>query len=149
MAELSLFFRVLPEPLSRKAVLAYRKDAGWDATATTNASQDPRGQVQWVAVEFGNRQVGVARLELAPPQFCYVADLVIVRNFRGRGVGRWFVRHIEQYCRLFGIRRLLLEGAAGTADFYAALGFGADPALPSLLKKEIPVLQAKAMLPER
>ena len=107
-----LQFRPLKAPLSNKALEAYRKDAAWSAPLPKNTAQDARGKIQWVSVEWKAKQIGIARLELAPPEFCYLSELIISSKFRGRGVGRWFMARIEQYCHAQGIRRLLLEAGA-------------------------------------
>ncbi|HEX7986826.1 MAG TPA: GNAT family N-acetyltransferase [Duganella sp.] len=142
-----LQFVPLKAPLSNKALLAYRKDAAWSSPLPTTTAQDARGKVQWVSVEWKTKQIGIARLELAPPEFCYLSELIVSSKFRGRGVGRWFMARIEQYCHAQGIRRLLLESGDGTESFYKAQGFVADPLLPNLLKKNINPLQRKMFLP--
>jgi GNAT superfamily N-acetyltransferase len=145
--ELTLSFHPLSAPLSDKALRAYRKDAGW-TVPLLHADQQLRGKIQWVAVEANGRQVGVARLELAPPEFCYVADLIITSRYRGRGIGRWFLKQIEQYCGGYGIRRLLLQAHAGTESFYELHSFVQDPLVPSFLKKDINPFQRKLFIPE-
>jgi GNAT superfamily N-acetyltransferase len=142
-----LQFRPLKAPLSNKALEAYRKDASWSAPPPSQTAQDARGKIQWVSVEWNAKQIGVARLELAPPEFCYLSELIISSKFRGRGVGRWFMGRIEQYCHAQGIRRLLLEAGDGTESFYKTQAFVTDPLLPKLLKKDINPFQRKMFLP--
>lgn len=142
-----LQFRPLKAPLSNKALEAYRKDGNLSGTRPKPSSADARGKVQWVSVEWKAKQIGIARLELAPPEFCYLSELIISSKFRGRGVGRWFMARIEQYCHAQGIRRLLLEAADGTESFYKAQAFVADPLLPNLLKKDINPFQRKMFVP--
>jgi GNAT superfamily N-acetyltransferase len=148
MSQLPLIFRPLPEALSAKKILAFHKDAGWTGKIAPPAAPDPRGIVQWVAVELGQRQIAVVRLELAPPEFCIVGDLIIKKDYRGQGIGQWFIRAIEQYCASRGIRRLLLQPASGSEGFYASLGFHADPMLPAMLKKDISLFRPKMVLPQ-
>jgi GNAT superfamily N-acetyltransferase len=146
MTKLPLVFRPLQEALSDKKILAFRKDAGWkDKIGPTY--KDPRGVVQWVAVELGKHQIAIARLELAPPEFCYVADLIIKKDYRGQGIGHWFMRAIEQYCAERGIRRLLLQATAESEEFYESLNFHADPMVPTMLKKDIPLFRPKMLMP--
>jgi len=142
-----LQFRPLKAPLSNKALEAYRKDASWTAPLPKQAAQDSRGKVQWVSVEWKAKQIGIARLELAPPEFCFLSELIISSKFRGRGVGRWFMARIEQYCHAQGILRLLLKAGDGTESFYKAQAFVADPLLPDLLKKDINPFQRKMFMP--
>jgi GNAT superfamily N-acetyltransferase len=144
----SLSFRPLSAPLSDKVLLAFRKDAGWtnrDIAAIDKAGQ-PGGLVQWVTVESGKRRVAIARLELAPPQFCFVSDLIVLREHRGRGVGEWFMKQIEHHCLDQGIPRVLLQPMADNRAFYEKLDFVADPLVAGFLKKEIRPRQ-RGMLP--
>lgn len=142
-----LQFRPLKAPLSNKALLAYRKDADADGALPQRAAQDVRGKVRWVSVEANGKQIGVARLELAPPEFCFVSELIISSKFRGQGIGHWFMTRIEQYCLGLGIRRLLLEAGDGTDAFYKSQSFMPDPHMPSVLKKDIYPFQRKAFIP--
>lgn len=143
----SLAFRPLSAPLSEKILLAFRKDAGWSNRDTDALGAGGLGGVvQWVTVESGKKRIGIARLELAPPQFCFVSDLIVLREHRGRGVGEWFMGQIEQHCRGLGIPRVLLQPMADNQGFYEKLDFVADPLVAGFLKKEIRPL-ARRMLP--
>lgn len=143
----ALTFRPLAKPPT-KLLRTLRRDAGWPATDPGDHAQpNPLGRVQWVSVEAARDTIGIARLELAPPEFCYVADLIVASKHRGQGVGRWFLQHIEQYCAGAGIRRLLLQAAADTETFYAALQFAPDPRAPGFLKKELNPFQRRMFLP--
>jgi GNAT superfamily N-acetyltransferase len=144
---LELQFRPLKAPVSSKALADYRKDGNLPAPPPRTTPQDARGKVQWVSVEVKNKQIGIARLELAPPQFCFVTDLIVLSKFRGQGVGSWFLGKIEQYCLGVGIRRLLLEAAEGTDAFYASQGFAIDPLVPTLLKKDLNPTLRKMFVP--
>lgn len=140
-------FRLLPAPPSPKTLAAFREDAGWPTAIADGTLHDPHAHIQWACVENGQRRIGIVRLELAPPQFCYIGDLIIHSQFRGQGIGPWFVQRIEQYCHTLGIRRLLLQAHPGTEAFYAGLGFAPDPYVPSFLKRDINPLQARMFLP--
>lgn len=129
-----------------KRLRAYRQEAEW-ADPPQRAAADPRGRVLWVSVQVGREEIGIARLELAAPEFCFLSELIIRRNWRGKGAGRWFVQRIERYCAALGIRRLVLEAAPGSEAFYASLQFAANPRLPTMLSKELPLLQAKMFVP--
>jgi N-acetylglutamate synthase-like GNAT family acetyltransferase len=144
---LDLEFRPLKAPLSAKALDAYRKDASMSGAMPRKTAENARGKVQWVSVEHNKKQIGVARLELAPPEFCYVSELIISSKFRGQGIGHWFMTRIEQYCLGLGIRRLLLEAGDGTDAFYKSQAFVADPLVPNMLKKEINPFQRKMFIP--
>lgn len=144
---LELEFRPLAAPLSAKALEAYRKDAAMSGASPRKTAENVRGKLQWVSVEHKKKQIGIARLELAPPEFCYVSELIISSKFRGQGIGHWFMTRIEQYCLGLGIRRLLLEAGDGTDAFYKSQAFVADPLVPNMLKKEINPFQRKMFIP--
>jgi GNAT superfamily N-acetyltransferase len=146
--QLHLVFRPLSAPLSDKILQAFRKDAGWGNRETPglDAAARPGGVVQWVTVESGKKRVGIARLELAPPQFCYVADLIVLQSHRGHGVGEWFMKQIEQYCLGLGVPRVLLRPLEDNRGFYEKLNFVPDPLVAGFLKKEILPMRRK-MLP--
>lgn len=147
MNHLNLQFRILPEPLTAKALTSFRKDAGWDSPILEGTLVDPKAMVRWACVETGQRRLGIVRLELAPPEFCYVGDLIIHSKFRGQGIGHWFIQHIEQYCRTLGIKRMMLHPHAGTEKFYAGLDFVPDARVPNFLKKDVNPLQRRMFLP--
>jgi len=139
MLETEIVFRPLAVPLSKKALRAFRRDAGWPAgdSKALSHNEDPRGKVQWVTVGRGKETIGIARLELAPPQFCYLSDLIISKAYRGKGVGNWFMKKIEQYCSQCGIPRVLLKPLEDTRGFYEKMNFVVDPNADMFLKKEI------------
>ena len=141
-----LQFIALQTSLPAKRLRAFRREAGWPETPSRSEAESC-GRVQWVSATIAQKQIGIARLELAPPAFCFVADLIISRDWRGRGVGHWFIEQIERYCASLGIQRLLLEAAPGTAPFYAALGFQPDHRVPAALCKNISPLQRKIFMP--
>jgi GNAT superfamily N-acetyltransferase len=140
----SLIFRPLAAPVSPKTLRAFRKDADWaPGNGDALTDQHPRGRVQWVTVESGKSTLGIARLELAPPEFCYLSELIILRVHHGKGVGQWFLKNIEQYCAQFGVRRLLLETVDSSRGFYEKMQFVSDPHVAGFLKKEINPFQRK------
>ncbi len=130
-----------------KALSAWRKNAGWSQPVLPHTLQHPHAEVRWVQVMAGKEPAGIARLELAPPEFCYVADFVIASKLRRQGVGSWFLHAIELYVGGFGIKRLVLQAQAGSEGFYAAHHFVDDPYVPNFLKKDLSPLQRKLFIP--
>ncbi|WP_343729184.1 GNAT family N-acetyltransferase [Duganella sp.] len=146
--DLDLLFRLLKTAPSTKVVMAFRRDADTEGALPRASAADARGKVQWVAVEHKNKQIGIARLELAAPEFCFVSELMILSQYRGQGIGHWIMKRIEQYALSIGIRRLLLEAGDGTDNFYKSQAFVTDPLLPRLLRKEINPFQPRLFSPQ-
>lgn len=137
-------FQVLARPLPKKTLQSFRRDAGWSANPERAPSGlPPGGKVQWVALEQDKERIGICRLELAAPQFCYVSELIIATGYRRQGFGRRFVKFIEQYCAQQHIERLLLWPAENTRGFYDSLYFIPDPKASGFLKKELNPFQRK------
>jgi GNAT superfamily N-acetyltransferase len=137
----------MPQTPTAKTLMAWRKDAGWSAPVQPHTLEHPTLAVRWVGVWDKRKQVAIARLELAPPEFCYVGDLIIAADFRRRGIGSWFLEAIEKYVGGHGIKRLLLEAEAGSEAFYKAHHFVCDPYVPRFLKKDLSPLQRKMFVP--
>jgi N-acetylglutamate synthase-like GNAT family acetyltransferase len=146
--DLDLQFRVLKTPPATKVVMAFRRDADAEGALPRASASDPRGKVQWVAVELKNKQIGIARLELAAPEFCFVSELMILSQYRGQGIGHWIMKRIEQYAHGLGIRRLLLVAGEGTDSFYKSQAFISDPLMPRMLRKDINPFQPKMFAPQ-
>ncbi len=141
-------FRALAVPVSKKVLHAFRRDAGWPVgdSKALGGSENSHGKVQWVTAERGKKTIGIARLELAPPQFCYLSDLIISSAYRGQGVGNLFMKYIEQYCSQFGIPRVLLKAHEDTKGFYEKMNFVPDPNAATFLKKEINPFHRKILV---
>jgi GNAT superfamily N-acetyltransferase len=70
----------------------------------------------------GGRQVGFARAITDRAVFAYLADVFVLPEHRGRGVGRLLVQSILDHPDLQGLRRLLLA-TKDAHGLYATFGF--------------------------
>jgi ribosomal protein S18 acetylase RimI-like enzyme len=130
----------LPEPsVPPRLLAAFRKDAGWTDIGEAAAQGAARSgsRVCWATARFNQKVVAIARLELAPPQFCYVSDLIVLGAYRKRGVGVWLMRQIEQHCLALQVPRVVLQARPESRAFYEKLHFVADPVAAGFLKKEL------------
>ncbi|TWD79428.1 acetyltransferase (GNAT) family protein [Kribbella amoyensis] len=73
-------------------------------------------------------QVGYARAVTDRATFAYIADVFVLPEYRGHGLGRFVVSTLLDHPDLQGLRRLMLA-TADAHDLYRAYGFGdlADP----------------------
>lgn len=74
------------------------------------------------------RQIAFARVITDRAVFGYLADVFVVPEFRGRGIGKGLVQAILAHPDLQGLRTILL-GTRDAHGLYAQFGFGpiADP----------------------
>lgn len=145
----SLTLHLLPALPSPKLLRDFRKDAGWHKATDADATRGglmPGSEVKWATVRAGQKTVGIARLELARPQFCYVSELVILKAYRGRGIGEWFMKQIELHCLQAGLPRVVLQPKEEARAFYEKLDFVADPLAAGFMKKDV-APQRRRVLP--
>lgn len=77
------------------------------------------------------RQVGFARAVTDRATFAYLADVFVVEEHRGRGLGAWLVETVLAHPELQGLRRWLLV-TRDAHELYLKFGFK-PPADPSRL----------------
>ncbi|HZO61319.1 MAG TPA: GNAT family N-acetyltransferase [Solirubrobacterales bacterium] len=75
------------------------------------------------------RQVGFARVVTDRAAIAYLADVFVVADHRGRGLGKWLIETVMAHSDLQGLRRFFL-GTADAHSLYERFGFRplADPA---------------------
>jgi GNAT superfamily N-acetyltransferase len=78
----------------------------------------------------GGEQVGFARVLTDRAAFAYLADVFVVEDHRGRGLGKWLVETVLSHRDLAGLRRIVL-GTKDAHSLYARYGF--EPADSSRL----------------
>lgn len=81
-----------------------------------------------LSLYLGDRQVGFARAVTDRATFAYVADVFVVEDQRGHGLGVWLVGTLLAHPELQGLRRWLL-GTRDAHGLYLKFGFKppADP----------------------
>jgi GNAT superfamily N-acetyltransferase len=68
-------------------------------------------------------QVGFARVVSDRAQFAYLADVYVLAQHRGRGLGKWLVECVLSHPDLAGMRRWMLA-TQDAHDLYRRFGFG-------------------------
>jgi GNAT superfamily N-acetyltransferase len=70
----------------------------------------------------GSRQVGFARVITDYATFAYLADVFVLEEFRGHGLGKWLVDVIIAHPDLQGLRRWMLA-TKDAHELYKRVGF--------------------------
>ena len=55
-----------------------------------------------------NRQIGFARVITDRATFAYLADVFVLDEFRGEGLGKWLIEVVVSHSELAGLRRWML-----------------------------------------
>lgn len=75
-------------------------------------------------VYAGDRQIGLGRVITDRATFAYLADVFIIDEFQGQGLGKWLMSCILNHPDLQGLRRLILA-TKDAHGLYAQFGFEA------------------------
>ena len=73
-------------------------------------------------VYHGQTQVGFARVITDRTTFAYLADVFVVEEHRGHGLGKWLIETIVTHPELTGLRRWILV-TRDAHDLYRKCGF--------------------------
>jgi ribosomal protein S18 acetylase RimI-like enzyme len=77
-----------------------------------------------VARSLDGRIVGMARVISDGHSDAYIQDVVVLKDYRGKGIGRELVRRLTQFCVERKIAWIGLVAEPGTQGMYEGLGFG-------------------------
>jgi ribosomal protein S18 acetylase RimI-like enzyme len=69
------------------------------------------------------KAVGMGRVLSDGVSDAYVQDLVVLPDYRGRGIGTMIVSTLLDHCKSAGVIWVALVAEPGTEPFYTALGF--------------------------
>ena len=76
--------------------------------------------------DHDGRQAGFARVITDFTTFAYLADVFILRPYRGQGLGKWLVECMLAHPELQGLRKWTLN-TLDAHRLYQRFGFGPDP----------------------
>ncbi len=69
-----------------------------------------------------NRQIGFARVVTDSATFAYLADVFVLPEHRGNGLGKWLIECVVSHPELQGLRRWML-GTRDAHGLYRQFGF--------------------------
>jgi N-acetylglutamate synthase-like GNAT family acetyltransferase len=72
----------------------------------------------------GNKQIGFAKMITDRATFAYLADVFIVNEYCGKGLGKWLMECIMSHPDLQGLRRMMLA-TRDAHSLYSKFGFTA------------------------
>lgn len=110
-----------------KEIVALYKSAGW-----WKDSHDPSGIKKLIKGSFvfavvvdsaSGKAIGMGRILSDGVSDAYLQDLVILPQYRGKGIGRTLVEVLLDYCLSRRILWIGLISEPGQDEFYSSLGF--------------------------
>ena len=123
----------------RRDIIRLYKDAGWWKTEySKNSSFIDRivpGSYCFAAAFHKGRIIGIGRALSDGCSDAYIQDVVVLKKYRGNGVGADIIKEIVGHLRSNGIDWIGLVAQPGTGKFYRRLGFRTMKAhMPMLLR---------------
>jgi GNAT superfamily N-acetyltransferase len=120
-----------PKLLDCDLIHAFLREAYW----SPNLPRDVFDRSMEHSLVFGlydsaGAQAGFARVVTDRAVFAYLADVFVLDEHRGRGLGVWLVESVLSHPDLQGMRRIAL-GTKDAHALYSRFGFG--PANPEIL----------------
>ncbi len=91
----------------------------------------------------GERQIGFARVITDYATFAYLADVFILEDFRGRGLGEWLIEAVMSHPELQGLRRWMLV-TRDAHGLYRKSGFEDLKRPASIMEKTCPDIYTKS-----
>jgi GNAT superfamily N-acetyltransferase len=104
----------------------YKAGGWWLETPENRARIEPmvRGSFCFMVVRLTNGNIiAMGRAISDGASDAYVQDVVVLPQFRGRGIGRELVIRLTSYCRQHNIDWIGLIAEPGTTDFYERIGY--------------------------
>jgi len=114
-----------PAELDPAAIHAYLTRSYWARGVSREVVERSLGHsLGFALLHESAGQVGFARVVTDRSTFAYLADVYVLEEHRGRGLGAWLIECVRAHAELQGLRRWMLvtEDAHG---LYRRFGFAA------------------------
>ena len=108
--------------LDLESIHSYLSQSYWAASVPENVVRRSIEGSLCFGVYKDEEQVGFARVVTDRATFAYLADVFVLEEHRGRGIGKWLVEVILSHPDLQGLRRWMLA-TRDAHDLYRRYGF--------------------------
>lgn len=111
-----------PKRLDLKVIHAYLSQSYWaPGIPLTTVQKSIEGSMAF-GIYHQSQQVGFARVLTDHATFAYLADVFILPEHQGKGLGKWLMKNMLSHPKLQGLRRWSL-GTLDAHGLYAQFGF--------------------------
>lgn len=98
------------------------KESYWSKGIKQETIQKAIDNAVCFGVYHDKKQIGFAKVVTDKATFAYLADVFILKRYRGLGLSKWLIQTIKQYPDLQGLRRWMLA-TADAHGLYEQFGF--------------------------
>ena len=124
-------FEMLENVLTVKDYQKLRTSVGWSELPEQQIETALRNSLFTIAVKYQEQIVAMGRIVGDGCYICYVQDLVVLREYQGKGIGKCIIERLVSYVKEQGIPdtniTLGLFAATGKEGFYQKQGFHIRP----------------------
>lgn len=119
--------KYIEKKLSVEEYLSLREAVGWKSLTDRQASLAINNSLYMVGVYDDDKLIGMGRIVGDGGVICYIQDLIILPEYRKRGIGSVLIKYLKDY-----VSSLTMEGeemmldlmcAKGRENFYIENGF--------------------------
>jgi GNAT superfamily N-acetyltransferase len=97
-----------PARLDADVIHAFLTESYWAAGITREVVKQSIRHSLSFGLYKGERQIGFARVITDYATFAYLADVFVLTEFRGEGLGKWLIEVVVSHPELSGLRRWML-----------------------------------------
>ena len=117
----------------------FQNEAGWTEKLVNRKPLllNKYTYVQWLTLTDGPVSLAIARLKIAPPEFCFVSNFILAKDYRLQGYGRSLMTEIEDLARAKNLKRVVLQATGESNLFYEKLGYLKSRKLKGFLVKAL------------
>lgn len=104
----------------------YKEAGWWDSEDEKNpqiVKKILKGSFLFVGAFYNKKLIGMARVISDKASDAYIQDLVVLKNFRKRKVGKKLILFILDFLQNKGIKWIALISTPNFSEFYKKLGF--------------------------
>lgn len=110
----------------------FRRIVGWGEFPLEEAEEGLKNSFKWCLREDGSgRPIGLARLVWDHGYVMYIADVIVIPEYQGQGLGRFLMESVMEFINSQlkpGYRFMVtLAAAKGKEGFYEKFGFASRP----------------------
>ena len=113
-----------PAKLDLEVIHGYLKRSYWSPDIPFEIVKRALAHSLCFGLYHGGQQIGFARAITDQTTFAYLADVFILEEFQGKGLGKWLIECIMAHPELQGLRRWMLA-TRDAHGLYAQYGFAA------------------------
>ncbi|HUL82493.1 MAG TPA: GNAT family N-acetyltransferase [Gammaproteobacteria bacterium] len=113
-----------PKRLDREVIWRFLSTSYWAKNVPAATVDKSLANSLCFTLLDGMRQVGFARVISDRATIAYLADVFVLDEYRGRGLGTWLVGCVLEHPDLQGLRRWILA-TLDAHDLYRKVGFTA------------------------